>query len=367
MQLLEALISDALCGDYPKICIPWHNRRPDRNSKQTMSGMAGPDTAPPLGERRMRTSDPGEFQELWSGVAQGTAAHALGGRTFRVSMRAYLLSNIHIFMASLKNARITRAPEDYVGLTIPLNGEFRVASRRKAKAYASSSAHLLREDREFDFRAPNSSTVLVANVNVQALESHRARLLRADSVEAPSHYGGSFSLSTPDGRSLWLLLSSAWRHLSNDNKIWNNQIAAQEWQDRILTKLCLAYSHGDEDAGHRCQPKHLARAVDYILGNLSRPVSLADLSDAAGVSVYTLIRAFRKTYQITPIAFLRHRRLDAVHRLLLAAEPEDGTVTRAALRFGFVHLGRFAADYRRSFEEHPSDTLQANTGLCTRN
>ena len=99
------------------------------------------------------------------------------------------------------------------------------------------------------------------------------------------------------------------------------------------------------------------------MANLSEPVSLADLTEASSVSAPTLIRAFKDRYQTTPIAFLRQRRLDAVHRILLAAEPDEGLVTQTALNFGFGHLGRFSGDYFKVFGERPSDTLRARTGL----
>ena len=42
---------------------------------------------------------------------------------------------------------------------------------------------------------------------------------------------------------------------------------------------------------------------------------------------------------------------------LEAAPPETG-VTAIALKWGFVHLGRFAQDYRRRYGELPSETLR---------
>jgi AraC family ethanolamine operon transcriptional activator len=50
-------------------------------------------------------------------------------------------------------------------------------------------------------------------------------------------------------------------------------------------------------------------------------------------------------------------RLNKVRRALRAADAAT-TVTEAAMRFGFFHLGRFSAQYHRLFGERPSDTLQ---------
>ena len=46
---------------------------------------------------------------------------------------------------------------------------------------------------------------------------------------------------------------------------------------------------------------------------------------------------------------------------MLETDPA-ATVTTVAMRFGFVHLGRFAAEYRRMFGEIPSETRRAAFG-----
>jgi AraC-like DNA-binding protein len=48
----------------------------------------------------------------------------------------------------------------------------------------------------------------------------------------------------------------------------------------------------------------------------------------------------------------------AAHQWLAAGAPAN-TVTEAALRFGFMHLGRFSVAYRQAIGELPSQTLVA--------
>ena len=56
---------------------------------------------------------------------------------------------------------------------------------------------------------------------------------------------------------------------------------------------------------------------------------------------------------------LLERRLDAVRQTLMAAMPGDGlSVTEAAQRWGFGHLGNFSVLYRQRFGESPSTTLR---------
>jgi len=61
------------------------------------------------------------------------------------------------------------------------------------------------------------------------------------------------------------------------------------------------------------------------------------------------------------MAFLRLVRFERVRDELLRGN-ESTTVTAAAMRWGFSHLGRFAAEYRARFKESPSETLRRARG-----
>ncbi len=66
----------------------------------------------------------------------------------------------------------------------------------------------------------------------------------------------------------------------------------------------------------------------------------------------------KQHYEISPIAYSKQKRLEAVHRTLLTAEPSTNSITEVATQWGFFHLGRFARDYRQLFGELPSETLK---------
>ena len=87
--------------------------------------------------------------------------------------------------------------------------------------------------------------------------------------------------------------------------------------------------------------------------NVENFVHLADLCAVAGVNQRTLSRAFREVRGIGPAQYVQQLRLTEVRRVLLL---EDGTVTQAAMRFGFRELGYFGALYRKAFGERPSET-----------
>ena len=101
----------------------------------------------------------------------------------------------------------------------------------------------------------------------------------------------------------------------------------------------------------------MARAEEYLASRLNRTVLRADLADAAGVSIRTLSRAFHRRHGMGPMEFLKTLRLHASYRHLLAAETGSTSVTDVAIAHGCNHLGRFAMDFKQTFGESPSATL----------
>lgn len=86
--------------------------------------------------------------------------------------------------------------------------------------------------------------------------------------------------------------------------------------------------------------------------------NVLELANAAEVTVRQLQHSFTQFTGITPSAWLRLRRLNAAHRDLSRAAPEETTVAEVAMRWSFWHLGRFAEAYKALFNEAPKVTLQ---------
>lgn len=86
-------------------------------------------------------------------------------------------------------------------------------------------------------------------------------------------------------------------------------------------------------------------------------LDLHSLSTATGLSPRTLQRTFQTECGLTPQEWFRVERLNRVRNELLN-DSSEGSITRAATRWGFFHLSRFAQYYRDLFGERPSDTLR---------
>lgn len=98
-------------------------------------------------------------------------------------------------------------------------------------------------------------------------------------------------------------------------------------------------------------PFYIRRAEDFMRRHLPDQLCVEDIAVYAGVSARTLYAGFRTYRKSSVMAYLRDLRLDRVHEEL---EGSQVSVTEAAIRWGFSHLGRFSKDYKQRFGFSPS-------------
>ena len=108
--------------------------------------------------------------------------------------------------------------------------------------------------------------------------------------------------------------------------------------------------HASERVSHAVR-----RAEALIAAHPDAPFTADSLAEAVGVSTRSLSRGFQGLRGYSPMAAVRRARLERV-RLDLLAAASDESVTDAAMRWGFFHLGRFSRLYASHFGELPSAT-----------
>ena len=96
---------------------------------------------------------------------------------------------------------------------------------------------------------------------------------------------------------------------------------------------------------------------DYIDVHAADAPAIQDVCRAAGVSWRALNYAFREVFGVTPKQYLQAIRLDGARKDLNQEGPTS-RVTDIANRWGFWHIGKFGADYKRHFGELPSETAR---------
>jgi len=143
-----------------------------------------------------------------------------------------------------------------------------------------------------------------------------------------------------------------------DTSRLSNPEFRREVESEIPTLLLQAMTSGTEartrlSSAVRSRAAH--RALALIRERSEEPLTVREICDSVGVSERTLRYAFREQLGVSPKQYLQSVRLHGVRRDLLCSEPGD-KVADVANRWGFWHMGQFAADYRRQFGELPSET-----------
>lgn len=191
----------------------------------------------------------------------------------------------------------------------------------------------------------------------ELLDGHAARLAGRP-VDAGIRFDLTFDLTTGPARAVVDTVGFMYAELSRPGGLATMPAACHEMEAALMTQLLMAVPNqltpGLWSDPERTRPSKVREVLEFIDENPGAEVSTVDLAAMAGVSARALQAAFHDVVGMSPTAYLRGTRLDRVHRDL--ASGKAGTVTDAAARWGFFHLGRFARQYRERFGVLPSQT-----------
>jgi len=95
----------------------------------------------------------------------------------------------------------------------------------------------------------------------------------------------------------------------------------------------------------------LERAMAHVEAHAFEPLSLDALADVAGLSPYHFARQFNARYGLTPMAFVRARRLGLAARRLQAGEADS--LVELAFDAGFETQEGFTRAFKRAFGVSP--------------
>lgn len=144
-----------------------------------------------------------------------------------------------------------------------------------------------------------------------------------------------------------------------------HRLAVENLQQLLVQGFLLIQPHNYAEALAEDESSASAtvvkRAIDAMHAHPENPWSTVDLARSTGVSARALQKAFQRAGQPPPMTYLRRLRLHEAHAELASQCPSTTTVTTVAGRWGFLHLSRFAEQYREMFGESPSETLRTSS------
>jgi AraC-like DNA-binding protein len=215
------------------------------------------------------------------------------------------------------------------------------------------------------FHMTSSCRHLTLRVPRTALEAYFSRTLQQPITEpvvfSPESTTSS-GFSTP-----WRALLA---HIQQQAALVPRLMASERMQrhylsivlEMLLQSAPHTYSQWlEKETGGAASAWHVRRACALIESRMSESLSVGWVARKVGVSVRSLQSGFRHSLGITPVQFIRDRRLERLHASLEASDT-NASVTQLMLECGIVNFGRFAQYYRKRFGCRPSATLVKGKG-----
>jgi AraC family ethanolamine operon transcriptional activator len=277
----------------------------------------------------------GELDELWTGPAQ----------VYRERTSQALRQRCEVWADAL-----------WCGITAQQDG-----SRMEGRLVGESGVMVCGQSGQFELVSPKGHDLLGVVLSRSELQRHVQAL------------GVSLDWSLLD-RSPWLAVEPARRRLAQARlrailslaeqacSVHQRAEAAREslrqsMLDVVTDLLECPQEPGDERCNATVRRRLVSQVHDWVQAHPETVPSVPDLCLRLNVSRRTLQYAFEAEVAMSPKAYLRSIRLNAVRRALRRGQVGSITVQDVAAQWGFWSLSQFASDYRQQFGERPSDTL----------
>lgn len=244
-------------------------------------------------------------------------------------------------------------------LQLPLAGVDQQRIGPGVRHNAAGTATVHSPDQCLDMTWSGDCRKLAIRIDRQALEGLACSL----SGKAPGliHWDEQIRTDAGAGLALRLTAEQLLGHLARQPQTVLQPLVWNQWEQMLMLGLLNAHPTALQPErpgpGAQVLPRTVKLADAYMRAHLDEPIDLACLCALTGTSVRALQAGFRQYLGQTPMAHLRHLRLDQVRQELLDPACRLG-VTAVAQRWGFGELGRFARQYRERFGELPSQTRQ---------
>lgn len=142
-------------------------------------------------------------------------------------------------------------------------------------------------------------------------------------------------------------------HLSGIDDVFYRTLALALYPEKFLEQA--------KRSSASVSQRHVSRVCEYVMANLSSPITLTELERLGHMSRRALHNAFFRAFNQSPMEWVREQRLLAA-RALLHKPRGVQTVSQVLYACGFTNPSLFASQYTRRFGESPSVTLRRSLG-----
>ena len=311
---------------------------------------------------RFRTSD---LEEARHHATVLLSAHGLEpmGRHARLDVRYHCVNLLDTSIICAQYGAAVRldpgALEDFYLVGMPLSGTSTVTCGGREIVTHPGLASVQSWTQPMVTEWREGCRKLSIKISRRALERRLIELIGRP-LKKPLVFELALDLERGPGQSWQRLLSFLVAELSPESVYLSSQAARSSLDQTLISTLLFSQPHNYSDAlstePRLAAPRYVRRAEEIMAADPASRLTVTDIAAQAGTSVRALQNGFRRYRGVTPMEFIRSRRLEMARRALLNAAP--GTrITEVAFDAGYEHLGRFSGDYKNRYGESPSQTL----------
>jgi AraC-like DNA-binding protein len=212
-----------------------------------------------------------------------------------------------------------------------------------------------------DLRWRSDTEQICVMLDRSAVERTLSAMLGRD-LREPLRFDRTLDLDTSAGQTWGHILKLISHETRRRTGLLTHPLTRHTLEQLLMDGFLASQGHNYcqqlDDGPRATGPRPIAAAVTLLEARPEAPWTTSRLAAEVGLSSRALQNGFRAATSSGPMTYLRSVRLERAHEELRTAGPDTTTVSSIARRWGFTHLGRFSALYRRTYGRLPSETLR---------
>jgi len=287
-----------------------------------------------------------------------------GPNEFAATMHGVRFRNVSMLYLDLHVRAVVEIPAlgAYYAVHMPMNGRA-ICEHRDHRFEANTIRALVTNpEGSLTMELDEDSPQLLIRIEEPALREYLTRL-RGRRLTKPLTFHPEFDLATDPAVRWHAAVQLLHTEVYHSGSLVQQGRGISGVEELVMNSLLYIQpsSYHEELVRPVSRPSKrvVQEAIKYIDAHLAEKLTVESIAKAVHMSVRSVQQGFHDELGMSPMAYVRERRLERVHDELADALPSDGvTVTEVATRWGFTHLGSFSQEYRKRWRQTPSETLR---------
>lgn len=314
-----------------------------------------------LVKRVLRTGEVEEAESTISTTYEPTSIEITPRNDFEFTLDAALLERVMVgrLQVRIPSRVFGNGPSDVYHICVPLSGRVICRGADDAPRVIGPGQASLWAPGQVPDTVWSAGTTQMCFMIPPALVEQELEAMTGTILPKPVGLASFMDLRSATGQSWWRLVDLLAGELAANSGLIEQGVARRHIERLLIDGLLLGNQHVYiDELRRRAMPGAAAQAIELIEEDPAASWTVLELARRVHVSVRTLQEAFQRERGISPMSYLRRARLHRVREELRESPAGSVTVRAVAERWGFLHMGRFSAHYRREFHELPSETLR---------